>query len=115
MRTARADRKAVRHIRLGGELRDELAEPSHEHRAGLRGTLDEAGGELVAARPSRQVELAEVTAQEVGDAAQLEASGGVSLATLRAIAATGVHAISIGALTHSARTLDLSLLLDPDG
>jgi nicotinate-nucleotide pyrophosphorylase (carboxylating) len=60
---------------------------------------------------------AELTAiaQEVGDAAELEASGGVSLATLRAIAATGVHAISIGALTHSARTLDLSLLVDPAG
>ena len=54
-------------------------------------------------------------AQEVGDRARLEASGGVSLATLRVIAATGVHAISIGALTHSARTLDLSLLVDPAG
>ena len=52
-------------------------------------------------------------AREVGDAARLEASGGVSLETLPAIARTGVHAISIGALTHSARTLDLSLLLEP--
>ena len=52
-------------------------------------------------------------AREVGDAAQLEASGGVSLDTLGEIARTGVHAVSIGALTHSARTLDLSLLLDP--
>lgn len=52
-------------------------------------------------------------AREVGDAAQLEASGGVSLETLPAIARTGVHAISIGALTHSARTLDLSLLVEP--
>ena len=54
-------------------------------------------------------------ALEVGGAAQLEASGGVSLETLPAIARTGVHAISIGALTHSARTLDLSLLLDRVG
>ena len=52
-------------------------------------------------------------AHEVGDVAELEASGGVSLETLPAIARSGVHAISIGALTHSARTLDLSLLLDP--
>jgi nicotinate-nucleotide pyrophosphorylase (carboxylating) len=57
-------------------------------------------------------ELAAI-AQEVGDAAELEASGGVSLETLPEIARTGVHAISIGALTHSARTLDLSLLLHP--
>ncbi len=51
-------------------------------------------------------------AAEVGDGAVLEASGGVSLETLPAIARTGVHAVSVGALTHSARTLDLSLLLD---
>jgi len=43
----------------------------------------------------------------------LEASGGVSLETVREIAATGVDFISIGALTHSAPTLDFSLLLEP--
>jgi len=41
--------------------------------------------------------------------AALEASGGVSLETVRAIAETGVDFISIGALTHSARALDVSL------
>jgi nicotinate-nucleotide pyrophosphorylase (carboxylating) len=44
--------------------------------------------------------------------AWLEASGGVTLATLREIAQTGVDFISIGALTHSAPALDLSLLLE---
>src|SRR5689334_3199733 len=39
----------------------------------------------------------------------LEASGGVTLDTVRAIAETGVDFISIGALTHSARSLDVSL------
>jgi nicotinate-nucleotide pyrophosphorylase (carboxylating) len=43
----------------------------------------------------------------------LEASGGVDLETVRAIAETGVDLISIGALTHSAPTLDFSLLLEP--
>jgi nicotinate-nucleotide pyrophosphorylase (carboxylating) len=43
----------------------------------------------------------------------LEASGGVDLANVAAIAATGVDAISIGALTHSAPALDLSMLLTP--
>jgi nicotinate-nucleotide pyrophosphorylase (carboxylating) len=43
---------------------------------------------------------------------QLEASGGVSLETVGAIAHTGVDRISIGALTHSAPVLDLSLLID---
>lgn len=44
--------------------------------------------------------------------ASLEASGGVTLDALRAIGATGVDFISVGALTHSAPALDLSLLLE---
>jgi nicotinate-nucleotide pyrophosphorylase (carboxylating) len=49
--------------------------------------------------------------------AVVEASGGVTLDTVRAIAETGVDVISVGALTHSARALDLGLDLrisDPD-
>jgi nicotinate-nucleotide pyrophosphorylase (carboxylating) len=45
--------------------------------------------------------------------AKLEASGGVTLETVRAIAETGVDYISVGALTHSAPSLDLSLTLHP--
>ena len=41
--------------------------------------------------------------------AVVEASGGVTLETVRAIAETGVDVISVGALTHSARALDLGL------
>jgi len=44
-----------------------------------------------------------------GGRARLEASGGVSLATVRDIAATGVDYVSVGALTHSAPALDVSL------
>ena len=40
---------------------------------------------------------------------RLEASGGVSLKTVRAIAETGVDVISVGALTHSAPALDVGL------
>ena len=39
----------------------------------------------------------------------LEASGGITLTTIADVAATGVDAISVGALTHSARALDLAL------
>jgi nicotinate-nucleotide pyrophosphorylase (carboxylating) len=46
-----------------------------------------------------------------GSPATLEASGGVSLETVGGIAATGVDFISIGALTHSAPALDLSMLM----
>jgi nicotinate-nucleotide pyrophosphorylase (carboxylating) len=49
----------------------------------------------------------------VGGRAELEASGNVTLATIRAVAETGVDFISVGALTHSAPALDLSLLLEP--
>ncbi|MDP9346333.1 MAG: carboxylating nicotinate-nucleotide diphosphorylase [Actinomycetota bacterium] len=49
----------------------------------------------------------------VGDRAELEASGNITLTTVRAVAETGVHFISVGALTHSAPALDLSLLLEP--
>ena len=46
---------------------------------------------------------------EVAGRAELEASGGMSLATVRAYAETGVDFISVGALTHSARSLNVSL------
>lgn len=44
-----------------------------------------------------------------GSRTQLEASGGVTLETVAAIARTGVERISVGALTHSARALDVAL------
>jgi len=49
---------------------------------------------------------------QVAGRAQLEASGGITLQSLRARAETGVEWISMGALTHSAPALDLSLILE---
>jgi len=49
---------------------------------------------------------------QVAGRAELEASGGVTLETLRARAETGVEWVSMGALTHSAPALDLSLILE---
>ena len=51
--------------------------------------------------------------EHVGDRAELEASGGITLENVRAYAESGVHWISLGALTHSAPALDLSLLVEP--
>ncbi len=66
-------------------------------------------GELRAAVAARDA------ATEGGRArAQLEASGGVTLETVGAIAATGVDFVSVGALTHSAPALDLSMLVVVD-
>jgi nicotinate-nucleotide pyrophosphorylase (carboxylating) len=42
----------------------------------------------------------------------LEASGGITLDTINEVAATGVNAISVGALTHTVRAMDLSLELE---
>jgi nicotinate-nucleotide pyrophosphorylase (carboxylating) len=48
---------------------------------------------------------------QVAGRAELEASGGVSLQTLRRLADTGIEWVSMGALTHSAPALDLSLIM----
>lgn len=59
----------------------------------------------------RVAEVAEAVLRTEGRA-KLEASGGITLQTVRAIAGTGIDAISIGALTHSAKALDISLELE---
>ena len=46
---------------------------------------------------------------EIAPEVQLEASGGVNLNTVQQIAETGVDRISVGALTHSASSLDIGL------
>jgi nicotinate-nucleotide pyrophosphorylase (carboxylating) len=51
--------------------------------------------------------------EQVGGRAELEASGGITLETVQAHAVEGLHFISVGALTHSAPALDLSLILEP--
>jgi len=58
-----------------------------------------------------EVQLRAAVAQVAGRA-ELEASGGVTLQTLRGIAETGIEWVSMGALTHSAPALDLSLTLE---
>jgi nicotinate-nucleotide pyrophosphorylase (carboxylating) len=81
-------------------------------------SLEEVDEALAAGAP--WILLDNMTVAELGDAvrhvagrAKLEASGGVTLQTLRDVAGTGVDFISVGALTHSAPALDLSLLLEP--
>jgi nicotinate-nucleotide pyrophosphorylase (carboxylating) len=68
---------------------------------------------------ARHILLDNMTLEQLGQAvrhvdgrATLEASGGVTLEALGAIAGTGVDFISVGALTHSAPALDLSLILE---
>ena len=80
-------------------------------------TLDElaqalaAGADIVLLDNMEVSALREAVAMTAGRAL-LEASGGVTLETVAEIAATGVDLISVGALTHSAPSLDISLELD---
>jgi len=68
----------------------------------------EAGAEILMLDNMSIAELSEAVALVDGRAVT-EASGGVTLETVREIAETGVDWISVGALTHSARALDLAL------
>jgi nicotinate-nucleotide pyrophosphorylase (carboxylating) len=81
-------------------------------------TLDEVDQALAAGAPqilldNMSVDQLRAAVTHVAGRATLEASGGVTLETLRDVASTGVNFISVGALTHSAPALDLSLILEP--
>ncbi len=98
----RAARALAPELPIDVEVRD-LAEVREALDAGApRLLLDNMGPE----------QLREAVALVAGRA-ETEASGGVSLATVRALAESGVDFISVGALTHSAPNLDLSLILEP--
>jgi nicotinate-nucleotide pyrophosphorylase (carboxylating) len=106
------------HLRVAGGVTSAVAR-ARRARSGLSieveaETLDDvrealaAGVERILLDNMTRAELAEAVAL-VGGRALLEASGGVDLETVRAVAETGVDFISVGALTHSARALDVSL------
>ena len=104
------------HLALAGSIGDAVGRASRagvpvqvevEDLDGLREALD-AGADSVLLDNMSPEEMREAVSVTAGRAT-LEASGGVTLDTIRAIAETGVDFISIGALTHSARSLDVSL------
>jgi nicotinate-nucleotide pyrophosphorylase (carboxylating) len=68
----------------------------------------EAGARLILL-DNFELEAMREAVKLTGDRAELEASGGVSLKTVRPIAETGVHRISIGSLTKDIEALDLSM------
>jgi nicotinate-nucleotide pyrophosphorylase (carboxylating) len=77
----------------------------------VRQALD-AGADIVLLDNMSNQQLREAVAMARGRA-QTEASGGVNLETVRGIALTGVDFISVGALTHSARAVDIALDFQP--
>jgi len=111
------------HIAAAGGIAAAI-ERAREHAPQLAGTLEvevrdseEIAQALAAGAPRLLLDnmdtgqLRAAVAQVAGRA-ELEASGGVSLQTLRAVAGTGVNWVSMGALTHSAPALDLSLMME---
>lgn len=104
------------HLRLAGPL---AAAVERSRGAGVPvevecDTLEQVHEALAAQADS--ILLDNMSAEELREAVELaggrvrlEASGGVTLETVRAIAETGVDFISVGALTHSARSLDVSM------
>jgi nicotinate-nucleotide pyrophosphorylase (carboxylating) len=77
--------------------------------------LDEAlhGGVETILLDNMSLETMREAVRRSAGRARLEASGGVTLKTIRAIAETGVDAISVGALTHSVTALDIALEVAP--
>ena len=70
----------------------------------------EAGADILLL-DNMSLELMRCVVERIGGSAVTEASGGITLARVREVAAAGVELISVGALTHSAMPLDISLTL----
>jgi nicotinate-nucleotide pyrophosphorylase (carboxylating) len=110
------------HARLAGGVGEATARALREAPEGVSvevecATLDEVRAALDAGVARLLLdnmspdELREAVALTAGRA-EVEASGGITLENVRAVAETGVDFISVGALTHSAPALDLSLLVE---
>jgi nicotinate-nucleotide pyrophosphorylase (carboxylating) len=71
----------------------------------------EAGADVIMLDNMSPVEMSKAVAaaRSMNSRILIEASGNVSLATVRSIAETGVDLISVGAITHSARAVDISM------
>jgi nicotinate-nucleotide pyrophosphorylase (carboxylating) len=103
------------HLRIAGGIASAVAALRNGRPIEVEAeTLDDVAEALAAG--VERILLDNMTPEQVRQAvelvdgrAQLEASGGISLATVRAYSDTGVDFISVGALTHSARALDVSL------
>lgn len=77
----------------------------------VRAFVEMDGIDVILLDNMKPSEMREAVALGKGKNVQFEASGGVTLKNIRQIAAAGVDFVSVGALTHSARAVDLSLEL----
>jgi len=107
------------HIMAAGGIREALTQAAKIAAAGITiqievESLDEleqalgAGATLILL-DNFNLETLRAAVKLTGARAELEASGGITLETLRAVADTGVHRISVGSLTKDIRAVDLSM------
>jgi nicotinate-nucleotide pyrophosphorylase (carboxylating) len=113
------------HLRLAGGIapaiaaaRDRWPTLKVEVEVGSLEELDEALKErpdrvMLDNMPVSQMKEAVAIVRGTAPGTEIEASGGVALASVRKIADTGVDFVSIGALTHSAPACDISFELEP--
>ena len=79
-----------------------------DHLEQVRAFVEIEGVDIILLDNMSPAQLREAVALRKGNI-KFEASGGISLKNIRRVAATGVDYISVGALTHSARAIDLSM------
>ena len=107
-----------RELGLAGVIQLALSRASHTIKVEVEvETLEQvreavAAGAHIIMLDNMSVDTMRQAMEIVGGRAVVEASGGIDLETVRAVAETGVDLISIGALTHSAKALDISLDLE---
>lgn len=112
------------HIALGGGLEAALKTLQKQSPAGITieveaTTLDEVASALkhgadVILLDNMDLKTLRSSVALIGKRAKTEASGGVTIETVKEIAKTGVNFISIGALTHSAPSVDLTMDIFPE-
>ncbi len=108
---------------LGMSLKDIVAKAKQNAPRGLKVEVEvrttqealdavEAGADIIMLDNMSPEEMRRVVSLIQGQV-EIEASGGVTLANAQAVAETGINLISVGALTHSSKALDISLELEP--
>ena len=99
-------------MRLAREASPELKIEVEADTVDQAQTAAVAGADIILLDNMNCDELREAI-RRIDGRARIEASGGVTLETVREIAETGVDFISVGALTHSASSVDIALDIDP--
>jgi nicotinate-nucleotide pyrophosphorylase (carboxylating) len=108
---------------LGMSLKDIVARAKQNASQGLKVEVEvntiqealdaaEAGADIIMLDNMSPDEMRRIVSL-VSGRVKIEASGGVTLTNVRAVAETGINLISVGALTHSSKALDISLELEP--